>query len=110
MELIIVNSKSMGKGDDALGIKLMGAFLKKLWVRDSQPDIMVFYNSGVELLDKSMGYLEALHGLEDKGVELLACGTCLQHYGLDSHLDVGHQSNMEEIVNMIEKADKVVTI
>ena len=110
MEVIIINSETMGKGDQELGKKLMGAYLKKLWGGSSKPDMMIMYNSGVKLLAKEGGHLEALVGLEESGVEILACGTCLDHYDLSDSIGAGHVSNMEEIVATMAKADKVITI
>lgn len=110
MEVIIINSDTMGNGDEGLGHKLMGAYLKKLWGGPNKPEIIIMYNTGVRLLSKEGGYLEALVGLEEAGVEILACGTCLDHYDLRSSIGAGHVSNMEEIVATMSKADKVITI
>lgn len=107
---IVLNSDSMGNGNEALGKKLIGAFLKKLWARAEKPDVIVLYNTGVKLLSKEAGYLEAMHGLEEAGVEILACGTCLDEYEMRNDIIAGHVSNMEEIVNIMMTYEKVVTI
>ena len=110
MEAYILNSETMGSGDENLGKVLMGAFLKKLWAKVEKPDILILYNAGVKLLDKESGYMDVLVGLEEAGVEILACGTCLDHYDLRSTMVAGHVSNMEDIVATMSKAEKVVTI
>lgn len=107
--VIILNSESFGKGDEELGKKLMGAFLRKLWVSSKRPDIIICYNSGVKLMAKGSGVLDALHGLYEKGVEIIGCGTCLDHYDLGT-VDVGRRSDMGEIVAIITEAEKVVTL
>lgn len=107
---IILNSDIMGNGNDSLGTVLMGAFLKKLWIRSTKPDVIVLYNSGVRLLTKEAGVLEAIVGLEEAGVEILACGTCLDDYGIRDAITVGRISNMEEIVNVMMTYEKVITV
>ena len=109
-KIFILNSDLFGKGDRALGEKLMGAFLKKIWARDKKPEAIIFYNSAVKLLAKGSMVLDVLDGLDRAGIELLACGTCIDHYDVKDKMVVGHVSNMEEIVDYLMKAKSVVTI
>lgn len=108
--VIVINQNSMGSGSGELGKTLIGAFLKKLWARSTKPDMIVLYNSGVELLGKNSMCLDALDGLEEAGVEILACGTCLDHYKINEELKVGRRSDMVEIVNILMESTKVITI
>lgn len=107
---VIINSEGMGNGDEALGMTLVGAFLKKMWARNEKPDTMIFYNGGVKLLKKESGLLDVLSGLDEAGTELIACGTCLEFYKMKDNLSVGRVSSMEEIVNIMMTYDKVITI
>lgn len=106
--LIVLNSESFGKGDEELGKKLMGAYLKKLWARDDVPDTIICYNSGAKLVSKGSMVLDALHGLYDKGTDILACGTCIQHY--NCNVEVGRITDMAEIVDLMSSFDKVITV
>ena len=108
--IIVINSDKMGSGDDHLGHKLMGAFLKKLWARKDSPELIILYNSGVRLLSKENGYMDVMHGLDEKGVEIIACGTCIDAYDMRASITTGRISNMEEIVDIMMKAKKVITI
>lgn len=108
--IVIINQEGMGIGDAALGSKLMGAFLKKLWAREEKPEAICFYNSGVKLLTQGSFVLDALSALESSGVDLLACGTCLDAFGITDALQVGMVSNMEAIVDQMIRADKVITL
>ena len=54
-------------------------------------------NSGVRLAIKGSGSLANLKKLEDRGVEILSCGTCLEFYKLTDTLAVGGITNMYEI-------------
>ena len=107
---IIVNSESFGKGNEELGKKLMGVFLKKLWASDNKPEWIIFYNSGVKLLAVGSDVIDALDALFTAGVDLLACGTCITFYGLDDKLKIGRISNMDEIVAVLMKAENVITV
>jgi selenium metabolism protein YedF len=108
--VFVLNAETMGRGDDGLGAKLMGSFLRTLSQTEPRPDAIVFYNAAVRLLGPSSPHLEALRTLDSAGVDLLACVTCLEFYELTSNLAVGTVSNMREIVQRTLKAAKVVTI
>lgn len=108
--VLVINSETMGHGDAILGEKLIGACLKKFWAKEQKPMAICFYNSGVKLLVEGSGVLDVLDGLEHSGVELLACGTCLDYFEIKPAIRVGHVSNMDEIVDYLLKADKVITL
>jgi hypothetical protein len=48
--VMVIGSSSLGSGDDELGVRLMEAFLRKVWASEMKPDAMLFYNSAVTLL------------------------------------------------------------
>lgn len=108
--LVIVNAETMGRGDDALGAKLLGSFLRTLATAEPKPGAIVFYNAAVKVLGPGSPHLDALRQLEDAGVELLACVTCLEFYALTEKLVVGEVSNMRDIVQRTLSASRVVTI
>jgi selenium metabolism protein YedF len=107
--VVVVNGDSMGSGDEALGRKLLGNFLRTLGDLDQKPDAVVFYNAGVKLLADGTPLRVELKVLEDAGVDLLGCGTCLEHFGLIEKLVVGEVSNMRAIATRLLGAN-VVTI
>lgn len=108
--VFIINSEHMGHGDDDLGATIMGAFYKKLWASPEKPAAILFYNSAVKLLTKAGGSLEALHALREAGVDLIACGTCVNQFELQDEIAEGRISGMEEMVAQMMSADKVVTL
>src|SRR5215208_5492244 len=87
--VVIVNGESMGYGDDVLGAKLVASFLRTLGAVDPKPEALVFYNAAVKLLGRDSGSLEALRALDDAGVDLLACVTCLEFFELTESIAVG---------------------
>lgn len=52
--------------------------------------------------------LEDLKSLEAQGVEILTCGTCLNHYGLTDKLQVGSVTNMYVIAEKMTQAGNIV--
>lgn len=107
---IVINSEYFGEGNDELGRALLGAFLRKLWAGGELPDTIICYNSGVKLLAKGSFVLDALDGLSMNGVEIIACGTCIDFYDLKDKIKVGRRSDMAEIVSMMMSYDKVITV
>lgn len=108
--IVVISSSQLGSGDDELGGRLMEAFLRKIWASDIKPALVIFYNSGVTLLAPQSTVLDALDGLSRAGVDLAACGTCVAHYQLTGRLAVGRVSDMQEIVSLMLKAEKVITV
>ena len=53
---------------------------------------------------------EILKKLEEKGVEIISCGTCLDYYELKEKLLVGEISNMYTIYETLFNAGKVINI
>ncbi|OGK09408.1 MAG: response regulator SirA [Candidatus Riflebacteria bacterium RBG_13_59_9] len=107
---ILINSAYLGSGDDELGAKLMGSFLRKLSVAESRLERIIFYNSGVQLVAEGSPVLDALVTLAEQGTELIACGTCLAHFGLLDKIKVGRKTDMQEIVRLLTGPDAVVTV
>jgi selenium metabolism protein YedF len=110
VKLLAINSETMGRGDDELGRQLLASLLRKLWAAPNRPHAMVFYNSGVKLLAEGSGVLEALVGLSEAGVDLVACGTCVSFFGLRESLRVGRVSDMQEISALMVRADSAITV
>jgi len=108
--VIIINSDTLGRGDEGVGQTLLGTFLRKLLANPDKPDAIIFYNSAVRLLTRQSYFLDVLDGLESSGVELLACGTCVYKVCGQHGLSVGRISNMEEITDVLVGACKVITL
>ncbi len=47
-DVIVVNSETLGRGDDTVGSSLLGVLLRKVLASPNKPDAIVFYNSGVK--------------------------------------------------------------
>ncbi len=107
--VVQVTSDRMGRGDDELGGLLLRSFLKTQLQLDRKPDTILFYNSGVRLCCEGSSLLEDLRELERAGVTIIACGTCLNFFGLAPKLQVGRGSDMLEIATVLAEAGHIVT-
>lgn len=96
--VVVVSADHMGEGDEALGKVLLKGFLFALTQQETLPQTLLFYNSGAFVTCEGSASLEDLKKLEEQGVEILTCGTCLNHYGLTEKLRVGSVTNMYVIV------------
>ena len=106
--VVVLSSNLMGQGDEILGKLLMKGFVYALTEQDSLPETILLYNSGAYLSCEGSDNVEDLRNLEAQGVEILTCGTCLNHYGLGDKLKVGSVTNMYEIAERMTGARLLV--
>ena len=106
--LVVISSKTMGEGNDELGATLLKGFIYALTQQDELPDQMLFYNGGAFLTCEGSQSLEDLKMLEEQGVEIRTCGTCLNFYGISDKLQVGEVTNMYDIAERMTKADQII--
>lgn len=108
--VIRFSSDTMGRGDDELGERLAASFINVLAEIHPNPGAMVFYNRGVFLCSEGSPVLDVLKEFSERGVPLLCCGTCLNHFELNDKLVVGSTSNMVEITQTMLSADMVIPL
>lgn len=107
---LLISSDQMGRGEAELGNILIRAFFHTLNEAQPLPDVIIFLNSGVKLVAEGSAALDDLSALNDLGVEMLACGTCLGYYDLKERVKVGEISNMYAIAETLLRAGKVVSL
>ena len=103
-----VSSDCMGGGDPELGHILMKSFLFALSQLPRLPKTILFYNAGAKLTAEGSPVLEDLHKMEQQGVQMLTCGTCLNFYHLTEKLAVGSVTNMYTITETLAGAERVI--
>jgi selenium metabolism protein YedF len=106
----VIRSDQMGQGKEALGRVLMRSFLHALTEIADRPDKMIFFNTGVRLTVTDSEVLEDLQALENNGVEILICGTCLDYFNLKGKIAVGQVSNIYTIAETMLAASRLVTV
>lgn len=108
--VIVIGSDKMGVGEDELGNVLIKGFIYALTESEKLPKTILFYNKGVFLTSVLEDTVKDLKILEEKGVEILSCGTCLNFYHLQDKLQVGTVTNMYTILERQMEADKVIKL
>ena len=106
----MITHNTIGTGDLELGKKLMLNFLKTLPEMGESLWRIIMVNEAVRLACHGTDTLAELMALEEQGVSLLVCGTCLEHFGLMADKGVGETTNMLDIVTSLQVADKVINI
>lgn len=107
---IFISSDKMGQGNDELGEVLIKGYIYTLTETKPYPKHIVFVNSGVKLTTVNEATVENLKILEDNGVEILSCGTCLDYYNLKESLQVGTVTNMYNIVEVMNNSLQTISI
>lgn len=107
---MVVGSDKLGGGAEELGDVLMKSFMYALTESNLLPDTLLFLNSGIKLTIKDSPVLESLKTLQQKGVYIASCGTCLDYYKVKDKLALGEITNMYTIIEKINEADKVLKL
>jgi sulfur relay (sulfurtransferase) complex TusBCD TusD component (DsrE family) len=107
---LLITSEGLGKADQELQHKLANTYLHLINEYNLLPAAICFYTEGVKLVVEGSPVLETLSALEDKGVRLIVCNTCLNFYGLIDKVRVGIIGGMADIIEAQWKADRVITL
>ena len=107
---IFISSDKIGNGNDELGAILMKGFIYTLTESKPYPKSILLVNSGVKLTTENYDTVGNLKILEEAGVEILSCGTCLDYYGLKESLKLGSVTNMYTIVDIMKNSLQTISI
>jgi predicted peroxiredoxin len=108
-KVILVSSTQLGRGDQMLGENVLETFFTILKQREDLPPAVFCMNSGVLAMTEQSLVSVHLKELEEKGVSILACKTCADHYEVTEKLTVGKISGMADFIDLAAKYE-VLTI
>ena len=106
--VVLVAAATMGSGNDELGRILLRNFLLTLAELEIPPATIYFINNGVKLTVQDADTVEILQKLADLGIDLAACGLCLDFFKLREKVAVGRITNMLDIVQGMANAGSVL--
>lgn len=106
--VISIGSDKMGEGEEELGKILIKGFIYALTEAETLPKTVLLYNKGVLLASTFEDTVKDLKVLEERGVEILSCGTCANFYHVQDQIKVGTLTNMYTILEKQMKAAKVI--
>jgi len=108
---IVLVFKTNGMGttsEQPLKDRLVKTYLGLVAQMQPLPKAICLYTDGVRLACEGSPVLEELTGLEEKGVRLILCQTCLEYFGLAEKVRVGIVGGMGDIITAMWEADKVL--
>ncbi len=108
--VILITNNGMGKGPEDLQLKLIVKYLELLALQSEFPAAICFFTEGVRLVAEGSTVIEKLKVLEEKGVRLIVCSTCLDYFGLADKVKIGIVGGMGDILEAQWNAGKVITI
>jgi len=111
--LVLVTREGLGRVDPTekqFGVEMFDRFLHTLESQPLRPHSMCFYTDGVKLVCEGSPVLLGLRILEQIGVRMVTCRTCLEHFHLTDKVAVGEVGGMNDIVRLLTDADSVVTV
>jgi intracellular sulfur oxidation DsrE/DsrF family protein len=108
--VILITREGMGYADVELQHKLLDAYLRLLLENKTLPAVICFYTEGVKLVVEGSPLLDRLSQIEQAGVRLIICSTCLNFFGLTDMVRVGIVGGMPDIIDAQVKAAKVITL
>jgi len=108
-KVILLTSDQFGTGEAALGEGVLETFFVLLKQRDELPAAIFCMNRGVFALTKKSFASVHLAELAKAGVNVVACRTCVEHYGVTDDLTAGTIGSMADFLDFAAKYD-VLTI
>jgi len=108
--VVLITRNGMGSGETELQQRLVVTYLKLLLENGTLPGAICFYTDGVRLVVQGSPALEPLRQLEERGVHLIVCQTCINYYSLADRVQVGVVGGMGDILAAQAKAAKVITL
>lgn len=108
-KVILLSSDQLGKGEKDLGESILETFFTLLKQKEELPVAVFCMNKGVFTLTNHSFVSLQLKELEDMGVDVLACKTCVAYYKLEENLVAGKISGMDHFIQLATQYE-VLTI
>lgn len=106
---IFLKSDKIGEGE--LGIMLAKGFLNAISQQENLPKSIICVNSAIFLTTAGENdeITQILKTIEEKGVKIYSCGTCLDFFEKRDELKIGIAGNAMDTANMLLTED-IVTL
>jgi selenium metabolism protein YedF len=109
-KVVLINSDKMGQGEEEIGRIMIKKFINGLVGLDEKPEKLVFYGLGVKLTARGSPVMDSLLSLENMGVEIISCATCVNYYNLADRIEAGRIGNMPELLESLTEAADTISI
>ncbi len=108
--VLLFTRNGLGDAPEGLQQTLVVKYLSLLAQSEDKPSKILFYADGVKLVCEGSLVVNWLKLLEEDGVELMVCSTCLEYFGLMDEVRVGQVGGMPGILAALQESDKVVSL
>lgn len=107
--VIFIAKDTFGEGDRDFSVNLLNVFLQTVLQAGHRPQAILLANTGVRLMDPDSSIRKVLDDFKTEGVEVFACGLCIEFYGLKDKIKPEQITNMYAISEYLFSADKVIS-
>ena len=104
--MIYITDDKVGE-DKELGKILLKGFIHTIKEAEQLPSKIIFVNRGVFVTTEWDDSIEDLKELNEMGIEIYSCGTCLNYFEITESLKIGVIGNAYDTVNALLQADSV---
>lgn len=104
-KVILLNTDSWGQGDRPLGEVLLENFFTLLKQEEERPAAIFCMQRGVLALTEASVVSLHLKEIEQQGVPVLACKTCVDYYEVADKLYAGEVSSMKRFMEFAADHD-----
>jgi len=108
-DAIVIGSTGLGSGNQELGGLILANFLRLLGERNEVPRFLILWNDGVRIALEGSLWLAHLKKLEERGVRIVCCRTCIEYFGLEGKTAIGEIWPMAEIQETL-LTNRVMTV
>ena len=106
--VLFFSRDQLGEGDPDFSKTLANVFLQTLFESGHQARAILLANTGVKLLAADSPAKKVLDDFRQAGCEVLACGLCVDFYGLKQDINKEQITNMFAICEYLTAAEKVL--
>lgn len=107
--VILFQNPFIGDGKKELGLKLLDAFLKSLINNQVKPKAIILLHRAVNLAVEAEQTIAKFVILEEQGCKIMVCATSADEFDVSNKLKVGFVASMDEIVEQLLSAWKVIS-
>lgn len=107
--VVFLTKDIFGFGDEEFSRNLLNVFLQTLLESGHRPRAILLANTGVKLMAPESSALKVLNDFKEQGIEVLACGLCVDYYGLKDKVAKEQITNMFAICEFLMSAQRVLS-
>ncbi len=108
--VLVFTSDAIGVGNELLGKKLMLHLLQSVVNGSHKPRAIILLNGAVRMASGRNDTIGRLTVLEEQGSKIMVCVSSAEEYGIIDNINVGFVASMDEIVESLMTALKVITL